>query len=79
MHKISSFALAIGLVASPMAWADPLTPGKPAGVHQAQMTTESWIVAGGLGAASMALIAVAASGDDKAAAQPTTASTATTS
>jgi hypothetical protein len=61
MHKVCSFVIAIGLVASPMAWAEPLAPGKPAGVQKAQMGSTEWLVIGGI-AALGAGIAIAASG-----------------
>jgi len=44
-----------------MAWADPLAAGKPAGVHQAQMTDKEWLVFGGVGALAIG-IAIATSG-----------------
>jgi hypothetical protein len=81
MQKLFGFVVAAGLVASPLAWAGPLPAGKPAGVRQSQMSTSSWVVAGGLGALALTVIAVAASGDDSTPAQAatTTSSTATTS
>ena len=36
MRNLCVVAAAAGLVLSSAAWADPLSPGKPAGVHQAQ-------------------------------------------
>ena len=79
MNKLCGIAVAIGLVAAPLAWAAPLSPGKPAGVHHSQMTTSSWVVAGGLGAIALTVIAVAASGDDKGAAQNQSSATTATS
>jgi hypothetical protein len=80
MQKLFVLVVATALVASPLAWAHPLAAGKPAGVHHAQMTTPSLVVAGGLGAIALTVIAVAASGDDKGQAQSTaTASTSTSS
>jgi hypothetical protein len=81
MQKLFGFVVAAGLIASPLAWADPLPAGKPAGIHHSQMSTSSWVVAGGLGALALTVIAVAASGDDSTPAQAatTTSSTATTS
>ena len=62
MRNVCSFVIAIGLIASPMAWAEPLSPGKPAGVHKAQqMTGTEWFVLGGI-AALGAGIAIATSG-----------------
>jgi len=81
MQKLFGFVVAASLVTSPLAWADPLPAGKPAGIHHSQMSTSSWVVAGGLGAIALTVIAVAASGDDSTPAQAatTTSSTATTS
>ena len=79
MNKLCGIAVAIALVASPLAWAAPLSPGKPAGVHHSQMTTSSWVVAGGLGAIALTVIAVAASGDGQGAAQSSATTTATSS
>ena len=44
-----------------MAWADPLAAGKPAGVHQAQMTSKEWLVLGGIAAVGIG-VAIATSG-----------------
>jgi hypothetical protein len=79
MQKLFTLVVATALVASPLAWARPLAAGKPAGVHHAQMTASSWVVAGGLGAVALTVIAVAASGDDKGAAQSSATATASTS
>lgn len=79
MQKLFGFVVAAGLVASPLAWAGSLPAGKPAGVQHAQMSTSSWVVAGGLGAIALTVIAVAASGDDQNQAATTTSSTATSS
>jgi hypothetical protein len=80
MHKYCSFIFAIGLIASPSAWAGSLAAGKPANVRQAQMSTGSLVVAGGLGAITIAVIAVAASGggDNSTSNQPTTTTTSST-
>jgi len=55
-------------------WADPLAPGKPAGVHAAQMGNTEVLVFGGVGlAAAAVLIANVGSGDHAASAtQPIT-------
>lgn len=78
MYRLCGIAVAVALVASPLAWAAPLAAGKPAGVGRAQMTASSWVVAGGLGAIALTVIAVAASSDDKASDQ-SPATTATSS
>jgi hypothetical protein len=81
MHKYCSLIFAVGLIAAPSAWAGSLAPGKPANVRQAQMSTGTLVVAGGLGAITIAVIAAAASGGDSTSNQSTstTSSTATTS
>ena len=61
MRKVCSFVIAIGLTASPMAWAEPLAPGKPAGVHAAQMGNKEWFVLGGIAAVGIG-VAIATSG-----------------
>jgi hypothetical protein len=50
----------------PLAWADELPAGKPAGVRQARLTSEDWVVAGGQAAVTIAVIAIAASRNDNA-------------
>ena len=47
-------------------YADPLVPGKPAGVRAAQMGNKEWLVLGGLGAVA-ATIAIASAGGGHAA------------
>lgn len=80
MQKLFGLVAIVGLIASPFAWAGPLPAGKPAGVHHAQMSTGSWVVAGTLGAIALTVIAVAASGDNNSQTPSTsTSSTATTS
>jgi urocanate hydratase len=82
MRKFCGLVAAIGLIVSPLAWAKPLSAGKPANIRQAQMTTGSWVVIGSLGAIALTVIAVAASGDDnngQAQSSTTTSSTATSS
>ena len=62
MRKLCSFVIAIGLTASPMAWADPLAPGKPAGVQQAQqLTGKEWAILGTIGALGIGVL-IATSG-----------------
>ena len=61
MRKLCGIGIAIGLVVSPMAWAEPLSPGKPAGVRAAQMTGKEWIVFGGIAALGIG-IGIATSG-----------------
>ena len=66
---LNSFVIvaAIALTASGTALADPLAPGKPAGVHAAQMGSKEWLVFGGLTvAAATLLILSAGSGHDRA-------------
>ena len=79
MRKLCSFVIAIGLTASPMAWAEPLAPGKPAGVHQAQeMGSKEWLILGGVPAAGIG-VAIATSGGRSSNAQGQAVSVQTTS
>ena len=78
MRNLCSFVIAIGLTASPMAWADPLAPGKPAGVHQAQMADKEWLVLGGVAAVGIG-VAIATSGGRSSNAQAQAISVQTTS
>lgn len=61
MRKLWGIVIAIGMVASPLAWAEPLSPGKPAGVRAAEMTGKEWFVLGGIAALGIG-IAIATSG-----------------
>jgi hypothetical protein len=61
MHKLCVIVTAIGVGISSMAWADPLSPGKPAGVHAAQMGDKEWLVFGGIGLVAIG-IAIGTSG-----------------
>jgi hypothetical protein len=60
MRKLGTFVIVIGMVAS-SAWAEPLAPGKPAGVHQAQDNGKEWLVFGGIGAVAAGIL-IATSG-----------------
>jgi len=75
MRIVISLALATSLVASSAFAADstaPLAPGKPAGVHQAQMemNTAMWALIG-IGAVTAIAVGVASSSNGSPA-QPTT-------
>jgi hypothetical protein len=71
--SISAAALVIAVSLCSATYADPLAPGKPAGVRAAQMGDKEWLVFGGLGAlVAVALIASAGGGHDAVAAQPIT-------
>ena len=61
MRKLGTIVIAIGLASAPMASAEPLSPGKPAGVHKAQMGSTEWFVLGGVAALGVG-IAIATSG-----------------
>jgi hypothetical protein len=78
MRNYCSFIVAIGLIASPSAWAGSLAAGKPAGVRQAQMSTGSIIVAGTLGAIAIAVTAAALSGSSSAASQSSSSTSTST-
>ena len=70
---------AIALSISGTTFAEPLAPGKPAGVRAAQMGNKEWLVFGGLGVAAATIaIASAGGGNRSAPAQAVTASIPTT-
>jgi hypothetical protein len=60
MRNICIAAVTAGLLFAPAAWAEPLAPGKPAGLHNAQVMDNTVLLVV-LGAAVIAGIAVAAS------------------
>jgi hypothetical protein len=55
MRRLGTIVIAIGLASAPMAWAEPLSPGKPAGVHKAQMEGKEWFVIGGIAALGLGI------------------------
>ena len=59
MRKLATIVIAIGLTTG--AWAEPLSPGKPAGVRKAQMEGKEWLVIGGVAAVGIG-VAIATSG-----------------
>jgi len=61
MRTLSSFVIAIGMLAAPVAGAEPLAPGKPAGVQKAQLSGRDWAVLGGIAALGIG-VAIATSG-----------------
>jgi hypothetical protein len=66
IRKTGTAVIAIALALSSVAWADPLAPGKPAGVKtaQIQMGNKEWLILGGVSILVAAvLIANAGSGD----------------
>jgi hypothetical protein len=67
--KTGAIVTAIVLSVSGMAVAAPLAPGKPAGVHAAQLGDREWFVFGGVAVVAAAvLIANAGSGEHPASA-----------
>jgi len=67
--KIGAIVTAIALSVSGMALAEPLAPGKPAGVRAAQMGDKEWLVFGGIAiVAAAVLISQAGSGEHAASA-----------
>ena len=71
MRSVCSFVTVTALLMSSVAFADPLAPGKPAGVHAAQMGDKEWMVFGGIGLV-VAGILVATNGSGSHAAVTTT-------
>jgi hypothetical protein len=79
MRRLCGIVIATGMIASPVAWAEPLSAGKPAGVHAAQeMTGKEWAVFGGIAALGIG-IAIATSGGRSSDAPTQTVSVITTS
>jgi hypothetical protein len=72
MRNLCIVAAAAGLILSPAASADPLWPGKPAGVHQARMDGGTTMIIIGVGVAAAA-IAIAVSSNNSGG--PTTVTT----
>lgn len=65
--KPGVIGIAIALSISGTAFADPLAPGKPAGVHKAQTDNKEWLVFGGLAAAGVGLAILSAGSGNSAA------------
>ena len=64
MRSFCIAAVSAGLIAAPMAAAEPLAPGKPAGVHQARRgASTGLLIAGGVLVAGLVAV-VAFSGSD---------------
>lgn len=64
MRSLVSTVLAVSFAATTMAWAgEPLSAGKPAGVHKAQAgsATTEWLVFGGIAALGAGIL-IATSG-----------------
>ena len=62
--RTGAIVAALALSVSGMALAAPLAPGKPAGVHSAQLGEKEWLVFGGIAVVAAAvLIANAGSGE----------------
>jgi hypothetical protein len=69
--KTGAIVTAIALSISGMAVAEPLAPGKPAGVHAAQFGNKEWLVLGGVAVVVAAvLIANNGSGEHEAVVTP---------
>jgi phage tail protein X len=54
--RTAAIVTAIALSLSNVALADPLAPGRPAGVHAAQMGDKEWFVFGGLAVLAAAVL-----------------------
>ena len=71
---------AIALSISGTTFAEPLAPGKPAGVRAAQAGDKEWLVFGGIGVVAATIAVASAGGGNRSApAQAVTASIPTTS
>jgi hypothetical protein len=70
IQKAGAIVTVIAFAFSASALADPLAPGKPAGVRAAQMGDREWLVFGGLGVLAAAVL-IATNGAGEHAANPT--------
>jgi hypothetical protein len=64
MRKLCTAVIAVSMLASSIAWAETLAPGKPAGVRQAQMGSKEILIFGTLGVAAITIVAIAGTGGD---------------
>lgn len=64
MRKLCTAVIAVSMLASSIAWAETLAPGKPAGVREAQMGGKEILIFGTLGVAAITIVAVAGTGGD---------------
>lgn len=64
MRKLCTAVIAVSMLASSIAWAETLAPGKPAGVRQAQMGSKEILIFGTIGVAAITIVAVAGTGGD---------------
>ena len=60
--EAGAVGIAIALSISGTAFAGPLAPGKPAGVHKAQATDKEWLVFGGLAVLGAGILIATAGG-----------------
>jgi len=60
--KTGAVIIAIAVSISSAAFAGPLAPGKPAGVHQAQAGNKEWLIFGGVAVAAAGIAIVSAGG-----------------
>lgn len=83
MRNLCIAAVSAGLILSPVlsltAWAGPLSPGQPAGVHEAQMDTNTTMIVLGVGIAAAAIAIAASSGNSGGPTTVTTSPTTTSS
>ena len=80
MRNLCSAAIAASLILSSAASADPLSSGKPAGIHDAQMANSTLLIVVGVGvvAAAIALAASSSNGGGPTAVTTSPISTTTT-
>jgi hypothetical protein len=62
MRNLCIAVTAAGLMFAQSAWAEPLSPGKPAGVHKAQMDNETVMIVIGVAVVAAAIAVAASSG-----------------
>jgi len=68
--KPCAVVIAISTLLPSMALGDPLAPGKPAGVHNAQLGEKEWLVVGGISLLVVAVVVANAGSGDHAAVTP---------
>lgn len=81
MRNLCIAAIAAGLILAPAAWAGPLSPGQPAGVHGAQHEggTAMYLIGGAVLAAAIAIAVSNGSGPSTMTTAPVSSTTTLTS
>jgi len=78
MRNLWVATVAANMILAPNAWSDPLTPGKPAGVHTAQFEGSTPIIIVGVAVVAAAIAVAASSGGSNGPTTSTSTSATTT-